>query len=123
MTRRALLRIATAAVPSARAQGRKSYRVALIGQGGTDSYGHDWDIAWNGLDSVSVVAVADPDEKSRGRAAERSRAARTYEDYREMLEKEKPDFAGICSSSPEQHLEMVTAAAKAGAHMLIEKPF
>src|SRR5206468_967368 len=97
-------------------------RAAIIGQTGAGDYGHEWDMAWNGLESVEVVAVADENEAGRRRAGQRSHAHRAYADYREMLQKEEPDFVGICSRSPELRLEMVTAAAKAGAHMLIEKP-
>ena len=104
------------------ASGNTKHRVALIGQTGAGDYGHDWDIAWNDLDSVQVVAVADLDEAGRARAAQRSKAARTYADYREMLVKERPEFVGICSRSPAQRIEMVNAAAASGAHMLIEKP-
>lgn len=121
MRRRELLQIAAAGIPFAAAQNRK-HLAAIIGQTGAGDYGHDWDVAWNGLESVSVVAVADPDDAGRRRAAERSHAQRTYADYREMLQKEKPAFVGICSRSPAQRLEMVKAAAEAGAHMLIEKP-
>src|SRR6184192_1075237 len=97
INRRRWLQIAGAGFPLAMAQPRKSYRVALIAGSGNEAYGHGWDVAWGGLESVSVVAVASPDETARRRGAQRSRAQRTYADYHEMLEKEHPDFVSICS--------------------------
>jgi predicted dehydrogenase len=39
-----------------------------------------------------------------------------------MILKEKPDIVTICPRWCDKRLEMVTAAAEAGAHMIIEKP-
>jgi predicted dehydrogenase len=122
MNRRRWLEIVAAGIPLAAAQASKPRRVAIIGHTGAGNYGHDWDIAWNGLDGVTMVAVADPDAAGRSRAAERSRAQRSYADYREMLQKEKPDFVGICPHAPDERLAMARAAAEVGAHMMIEKP-
>ena len=61
-------------------------------------------------------------KRVRRAAGARSHAQRLYADYREMLQKEKPDFVAICSRAPEHRLEMVTAAVEAARHMLIEKP-
>jgi predicted dehydrogenase len=47
----------------------------------------------------------------------RSGTKRGYADYRELLDTEKPDVAAICPRHTNQHLEMVTAAAEAGAHI------
>ena len=95
----------------------------MIGHTGHGNYGHDWDVAWNGFASVQVVAVADPEETGRQRAMARNGAPRGYRDYREMLEKEKPDLVTICPRWLDQRLAMFTAAAEAGAHILMEKPF
>ena len=100
----------------------KRHRVAIIGETGAGDYGHEWDTGWNGLDNVEVVALADAGEKGRIAAAAKSHARRTYAGYREMLQEEKPEFVAVCSRSPDHRLEMVTAAAAAGCHMLIEKP-
>jgi predicted dehydrogenase len=105
------------------AAARKKYRVAIIGDTGHGNFGHDWDEAWNGFSDVEVVAVADPDEAGRAKAAAHSRARKGYTDYREMLAREKPDIVAICPRWPDQRVAMVTAAADAGAHILMEKPF
>lgn len=111
----------TAAV-AAGAQTR-AYRAAIIGHTGRGNYGHSWDTAWNNFPSIEAVAVADPDEAGRHAAMKRSGAKRGYADYHEMLRKEKPDLVAVCPRHLDQRLEMVTAAAEAGAHILTEKPF
>jgi predicted dehydrogenase len=100
----------------------KRYRVALIGDTGHGNFGHDWDLAFNSLPNTEVVAVADPDERGRARAVSRSRARKEYPGYVEMLRAEKPDIVAICPRWADQRLPMITAAAEAGAHILVEKP-
>ena len=51
---------------------------------------------------------------------QRCRAARGYRDYREMLSKEKPDLVSIGPRWTDQRRDMVTAAAEAGAHIMLE---
>lgn len=121
-SRREFLAASFAAL-SLRSPGATRYRAAVIGDTGHGDYGHEWDTAWNHLPDVEVVAVADPDQAGRERSQKRSGAARAYADYRKMLEVEKPDLVAICPRWPDQRLAMVTAAASAGAHMMIEKPF
>ena len=117
MTRRAFIPAMAAAMA------RRSYRVAIVGHTGHGNYGHDWDLAWNGFGNVEVVAVADPDEAGRNKAMGRSRARKGYADYREMLAREKPDIVTIGPRWLDERVPMVTAAAEAGAHILMEKPF
>jgi predicted dehydrogenase len=123
MRRREFLQagLAAAAV-TGRAQARK-YRAAVIGHTGHGNYGHAWDTAWNHFSSIEVVAVADPDESGRQTAMKRSGARQGYADYREMLRTEKPDLVAICPRWLDQRVDMVTAAADAKAHILLEKPF
>jgi predicted dehydrogenase len=79
-------------------------------------------MAFQQIPNVSVVAVADPDEKGRLRAARRTGAAQAYADYRAMLEKERPNLVAICPYYPEHRLEMIQAATEVGAHVCVEKP-
>jgi predicted dehydrogenase len=74
------------------------------------------------IPGVTVVGLADPDEKGRAAAAKRIGAPRTYADYREMIEKEKPNLVAICPSHVEHRLEMTRAAAEVGAHVYMDKP-
>src|SRR6478672_7920533 len=123
MNRRDLVFGALAGLSGAQAAPARRYRVAIIGDTGRGNYGHDWDLSWNSIPNVDVVAVADPDEAGRGRGLSRSRARKGYADYREMLAREHPDIVTICPRWLDQRVAMVTAAAEAGAHILMEKPF
>jgi len=100
----------------------KVYRTALFGLG---------KIAWahmqgyraaENTERIDVVAGADPNEEARQHFASRAGVERNYADYRELLEKEKPDIVSVCTWPP-LHPEMVEAATAAGAKgILCEKP-
>ena len=76
-----------------------------------------------GLENVSVEAIADSNPKGLEEAAKRSGAKRKYADYREMLQKEKPNLVSIAPRHPDCHKEMALAAIEVGAHIILEKPF
>jgi predicted dehydrogenase len=99
-----------------------TYRACVIGHTGRGSYGHGLDMAFRKIPNVTVVGVADPDEKGRLSTARRTGAARAYADYRAMLEKERPHLVAICPYYPERRLEMTQAAVEVGAHVFVEKP-
>jgi predicted dehydrogenase len=101
----------------------KKYRVGIIGHTGRGDYGHATDAAFRKVEAVEVVAVADPNEAGRAAAQKRTGAPTGYADYREMLAKEKPDIVGICPRWIDQHHDMLLAAAEAGCHVYMEKPF
>lgn len=101
----------------------KRWRAAIIGHTGQGNYGHDLDLAFNGIPSAEVVAISDPDAAGRARAAQRSGARRQYGDYREMLAEEKPDLVVIAPRWSEEHCAMALTALKCGTHPLTEKPF
>jgi predicted dehydrogenase len=100
----------------------RTYRVAVIGRTGKGNYGHGLDVVWKELDNVEVVAVADEDEKGRAAAARRLGAKNAYADYREMLDKERPQIVSVADRFLDAHYDMVTACARAGASVLLEKP-
>src|SRR4051794_15240460 len=102
---------------------RQSYRAAIIGHTGRGNFGHGLDLAFHGLPDVEVVAVADPDEAGRQKAAQRTGAARSYADYWEMLERERPDVVAVCTRWPDQHEAMIAAAVRSGVKgIFCEKP-
>ncbi len=105
----------------ARAQAR--YRVGVIGHTGRGNFGHGIGDVWPAFPQTEVVAVSDPDPDGRAKAKDRTGAPQAYADYRELLATEKPDIVSICPRHADQRLEMVTAAAGAGCHMYLEKPF
>ena len=107
---------------STRAESRK-YKAAIIGRTGGGDYGHGYDTIWQGLENVSVEAIADADVKGLEAAAQRSGAKRKYTDFREMLQKEKPHLVSIAPRHPDCHKEMAMASIEVGAHIILEKPF
>jgi predicted dehydrogenase len=97
-------------------------RVAVIGRTGRGDYGHGIDVVWLEVPDVEIVAVADDDKMGLAAAVKRLGAPQGYSDWREMLDREKPDIVSICQRWVDQHCDMVLAAAERGIHMLIEKP-
>lgn len=96
-------------------------KAAVIGHTGRGDYGH-------GLENIFqnrevVVAVADPDATGRARIAEKIKALRQYADYRELLEKERPNLVSVAMRHADQHHAIILAALKSGAHVYAEKPF
>lgn len=94
-------------------------RAAIIGCGGrgrahAEGYAAD--------DRVTLVAVADPVADSRATLLEKYAAPQQYDDYRQMLDAEKPDLVSVCTW-PHFHREMIEAAARTGPKaILAEKP-
>jgi predicted dehydrogenase len=81
------------------------------------------DQIFRGRDNVDIVAVADASATGRSQATQRTGAARAYADYREMLEREKPQLVSIAPRWTDEHANMARAALECGAHLFVEKPF
>ncbi len=99
-----------------------SFKVGIIGHTGRGNYGHYLDLAFVGVEGADIAALADPDDEGRAAAAARTGARAVYADYREMLERERPDVAVVASREVGDHRELVIAAAQAGANVYLEKP-
>ena len=109
--------------PSVHASAKgKRYRTALVGSG------------WWGMNILGeamragsdVVALCDVDQRllfpARDRVEkETGSKPRTYSDFRELLEKEKPEIV-IVATPDHWHPLITIAAVKAGAHVFVEKP-
>jgi predicted dehydrogenase len=100
-----------------------TYRVAIIGSTGRGDYGHGIDVAWKEIPQAEIVALADDDEKGRAAAVERTGAKAAYSDYRQMIDKEKPQIVSICQRWIDRHYEMIMACVERGIHVFMEKPF
>lgn len=101
----------------------KKYRTALIGTG------------WWGMNILgeamasgrsNVVALCDVDRRFLLPAAEKvakltGGSPKTYQDFRELLEKERPEIA-IVASPDHWHPLQTIHAVRAGAHVYVEKP-
>lgn len=112
------------AAPAVHAQSRtRRYRTALVGTG------------WWGMNILQeavasgqceVVGLCDVDASQRRAASETLRPQtadqpRHYEDYRELLDREKPDIC-IVATPDHWHPLITIAAVRAGAHVYVEKP-
>lgn len=102
---------------------RKLLRVGMIGATKRGDYGHGLDVAMAKAPGVEIVALADADEAGREAARKRTNPKAVYGDYREMFAKEKLDVVAICPRWIDQRREMLLAAAEAGCHVYMEKPF
>ena len=92
-------------------------KVAVIGVG---SMGRNHARVYSELAEAELVAVSDADAKQSASIAGKF-GVRSYTDYREMLEKEKPDAVSVAVPTI-LHEEVGMAALDAGAHVLMEKP-
>ena len=108
--------------PASAADGERA-RVGIIGATGKGDYGHDVDVAFTKLPNVEIVALADANDAGREAASKRTNPKKTYADYHEMFAKEKLDVVAICPRWIDQHHDMILAAAQAGCHVYMEKPF
>ena len=94
----------------------------MIGRTGRGDYGHNLDTVWLDVPQTEVVAVADDNKLGLAEAAKRLKVERTFIDYREMLDKTRPDIVAVATRFLDQHRDMVVAAAERGIHIFLEKP-
>ncbi len=73
------------------------------------------------LNNARLVAVADPNESIAKQAATELEIGDWYTDYRQLLADERI-HAVVVVTPTKYHKEIVVAAAKAGKHVLCEKP-
>src|SRR5205807_1847038 len=93
-------------------------RVAVIGAGWAGEFVHTrgWKAA-----GARLVGIADARIERAQRLAEAYEIENTYTDWRDMLDREKPDAVSVALPNA-FHEEAVTAALQRGAHVLCEKP-
>lgn len=93
-------------------------RVGLIGVGSIAQAAHIPSLKSLG---VPIVAVADAVEERAKQIAEQHEIPHAYGDYRQLLKRDDVD-AVVISTPTSTHYPIVTAALKAGKHVLCEKP-
>jgi predicted dehydrogenase len=77
---------------------------------------------WALRSDIDVLALAEPHEQAREHYSTEAGAQKTYADYREMLEKERPELVAIGPRWTVNHKEYLLACAEAGTHGILEKP-
>ncbi len=75
----------------------------------------------NNLDIVALCDVVPENIEGKFREFNLSSNIRRYTDYKEMLEKEKPELAGIATESG-KHAQIALDCINAGCNIIIEKP-
>lgn len=106
-----------------RAAGDAKLKAAVIGHTGRGDYGHGLEGIFANRPNIELVALADPDPDGRAKTAAKIGAPRSCADYRELLEKEKPNLVSIAMRQSDQHHALALATLRAGAHIYCEKPF
>jgi len=74
-----------------------------------------------GVESQNIVAVCDIDDRLIARASQRFPKAKTYHDFRKMLEQNDID-AVVVSTADHTHAPATMMALKLGKHVYCEKP-
>ncbi len=73
------------------------------------------------VSEVDLVAVAEPDEKTRADVSSRFGIKNSYKDYRQLLDSKEVD-AVVITTPTGTHAEVIEAAAAAGKNIFSEKP-
>jgi predicted dehydrogenase len=115
--------VAAAGLRSFGAEPAPRLKAAVIGHTGQGDYGHGLDGIFQDRPGIELVGLADPDAAGRAKTAAKIKAPRSYADYRELLDKEKPDLVSIAMRHASQHHAIALAVLRAGAHFYCEKPF
>ena len=92
-------------------------RAAVLGVG---AMGHSHARVYAEMENVKLAAIADPDARIAERVAG-SYGTNAYLDYRELLDREKPDLVSIAVPTT-RHLEVALETIGRGIHVLVEKP-
>ena len=83
--------------------------------------GHGTHLAFRGL-PVRTVALVDSRQEGLREAQAKVGAERVYGDWREMMDRERPDIVVLGSRDPVEHGPPLLEAVRRGIHVLVEKP-
>ena len=94
--------------------------VCVIGAGRAGMI-HARNFSFGRVTQAALAAIVEPSEPARQAVREELRLEQVYVDYRQALA--DPSVAAVVVATPsEHHCEIVVAAARAGKHILCEKP-
>jgi len=77
--------------------------------------------AWSRIPEVEIAAICDLSDDKARLLMRKFGIPRFYRDWREMIERERPDFVDIITP-PDTHEEMTAFAAQRGIHIICQKP-
>jgi predicted dehydrogenase len=107
----------------ARGAGAEKLRAVVIGHTGKGDYGHGLEAVFDDRPNIELAGLADANDAGRAKMVKKCKPLRDYANWREMLEKEKPNLVSIAPRQTGERLEMLSGALAAGAHVICEKPF
>jgi myo-inositol 2-dehydrogenase/D-chiro-inositol 1-dehydrogenase len=113
----------TSAIAQRRRRGRDWMKLAAIGVGGSrGAYSQGTAVAMRASQFAKMAAVCDVDDVHMDEFdAKFDKKLKKYQDYRELLEKEKPEVVTI--GTPDHwHVPIAIAALRAGCEVYCEKP-
>lgn len=99
--------------------GETQVGIAVVGCGSTAHRRHL--PVWRDLPGARLVAVVSRDSERRREAQARYGAAKALADWRELLTDPDVTAVDVCTPHP-HHAEVAVALARAGKHVLCEKP-
>lgn len=91
---------------------------AIIGAGYFSQFQYE---AWTRIPEVKIVAASNRTVTRAEEKCAQYNIPNAYSDWKEMIEKEKPDFVDIITP-PETHLEICQYLAERDIHMICQKP-
>ena len=97
---------------------KKALKGVSIGAGYFSQYHLD---AWNRIPEVRLTALCDLDPLLADKRTQEFGINTAYTDYREMIDREKPDFVDIITPPP-THLAICRHASQRNIHILCQKP-
>src|SRR5258706_5322873 len=77
--------------------------------------------AWTRIPEVKITAIGDQTESKAREMMAAYGILRYYADWREMIDRERPDFVDLITP-PDTHEEMCAFAAARGIHIVCQKP-
>ncbi len=96
---------------------RSTYKVAVLGAGAIAGNHFDAIAAIGGLEACAVADI----HEDRAQDIARRYGITAYQDYREMIEQERPDIA-VIALPHYLHKEAAVFASAHGCHLMLEKP-
>ena len=105
--------------PKYKSRASKKLRIAFIGAGGRALMAHYPSL--RDIPEAELVAVAELDEQRLHKTCDLYDIKGRYSNYRQMLEREKPD--AVYAIMPPHHLfDICATVIEHGCHLIIEKP-
>ena len=95
-----------------------AFKGAAVGAGYFSPYQYE---AWNRIGEVRITAICNRTKAKAEELMARFGIAKYYADFRQMIDRERPDFIDIITS-PETHMDICDYAARRGVAIICQKP-